>query len=82
MPFLNQHSFILLAVASFVVLAILLLRDGLQLYDILVLAALAGGLWFAHQLLNPGVGTTLTAADLQAKIGSGDPVLLEFQSPY
>lgn len=82
MSYLNQHSFTLIATASFVVLAFLLLRDGLQLYDILVLAALMSGLLFAYQLLKPGEGTTLSADDIRERIGSGEPVLLEFQSPY
>jgi hypothetical protein len=81
MAFINQHSFALIAMASFLVLAILLLRDGLQLYDALVLLALAMGLLLAYQLLKPGAGATQTG-EVQAQIGAGDPVLLEFQSPY
>lgn len=82
MAFVNQHSFSLIAAASFIVLSILLLRDGLQTYDALVLLALAGGLLLAYQLLKPGTDSSLAAADVQAQIGAGDPVLLEFQSPY
>jgi hypothetical protein len=82
MPYINQHSFTLIAAISFVVLAVILLRDGLQLYDALVLLALAGGLLLAYQLLKPGSGASKTAEELQSQIGAGKPVLLEFQSPY
>ena len=82
MSFLNQHSFTLASAAAVLVLAAVLLRDGVRGSDLLALGALALGLGFAFLLLNPGTSTLRQSEAVQAQIGAGVPVLLEFQSIY
>jgi H+/gluconate symporter-like permease len=82
MLFLNQHSFTLVGAAALLALAVLLLRDGLRGSDLMALGALALGLGLAFLLLNPGPSTLAQAEAVQAQIGAGAPVLLEFQSVY
>ncbi|HET7009918.1 MAG TPA: hypothetical protein VFI11_04015 [Anaerolineales bacterium] len=78
----NQHSFLLAAGAVIVLAAFFLLRDGFRPMDAVALAALLIGAGAAYALLRPRPGTQDDAASLRAEIGSGQPVLLEFQSPY
>lgn len=80
--FVNQHSFSLFAAASLLVLAIILLRDGIQPSDFVALGALIVGLGIAYGFLRPGPGNLSEEEQVEAKIGAGQPVLLEFQSPY
>jgi len=82
MAFLNQNSFTIAAAASLLGLAAFLLRDGVRGSDLVALGALALGLGLAFLLLNPGVSTLTEAEAVQARIGAGVPVLLEFQSVY
>lgn len=80
--YLNQHSFSIAAVASFVLLAVWLLRDGIKSSDLIALGALVAGLALAYALFNPGPSSESSAEHVLAGIGAGTPVLLEFQSPY
>jgi hypothetical protein len=78
----NQHSFFLAAVAVWIAVAVLLLRDGFRPMDGVALAALALASWAAYALLRPAAGAAGEAEAVRAQIGAGRPVLLEFQSPY
>ena len=78
----NQHSFLLTVAAVFLITAILLLRDGVKMADVLALAALAIGAWGAPALLKPGPSTLTEADAIRAQVGAGRPVVVEFQSPY
>lgn len=80
--FLNQHSFVLGAGAAVLLLAVFLLRDGVRGGDLLALGALCLGLALAYALAAPGRSSTNDAAAVRARIGAGQAVLLEFQSPY
>jgi hypothetical protein len=80
--FVNQHSFTLIGGAALILLAVALLRDGIQPSDLAALGALLLGLTIAYALFNPGRSTQDDPAEVQAHIGGGTPVLLEFQSPY
>lgn len=82
MSFFNQHSFTLVGAAALLALAVYLLRDGARGSDWLALGALALGLGLAFLLLNPGPSTLAQAEAVQAQIGGGVPVLLEFQSVF
>ena len=79
---LNQHSFLVAAALALVVLAALLLRDGLRPADLIALGALCLGLALAFALLRPTANANAQADAVRAQIGQGKPVLLEFQSPY
>ncbi|OGO67439.1 MAG: hypothetical protein A2Z37_02710 [Chloroflexi bacterium RBG_19FT_COMBO_62_14] len=80
--FFNQHSFTLFAATSIVVLAIVLFRDGIEAGDLFALGALSVGLLVAYIFLQPGPSSLSEVEHVEAQIGNGRPVLLEFQSPY
>ena len=80
--YLNQHSFTIAAIVSWMLLAVWLLRDGLKSSDLIGLGALAAGLVIAYVLFHPGGSTESEPEQVLARIGAGTPVLLEFQSPY
>lgn len=80
--YFNQHSFTISAIATWILLAIWLLRDGVRSSDLIALGALGAGLVIAYMLFNPGPSTEPDAEQVLARIGAGTPVLLEFQSPY
>jgi hypothetical protein len=79
---LNQHSFLVAAAAAVLVLAVVLFRDGIRPADLVALGALCLGLALAFTLLRPGASALGQAALVRDRIGRGQPVLLEFQSPY
>jgi hypothetical protein len=80
--FVNQHSFLLAAGAAVVLLAAVLLHDGVRPADLLALGGLCLGLALAYALAAPGASSAPDAASVRARLGAGKPVLLEFQSPY
>lgn len=82
MQLINQNSFTLIALAAWLGLAVFLLRDGVETNDVIALASLAAGLGLAFWFLRPGPSTLDQAEQVMARIGSGKPVLLEFQSNY
>lgn len=79
----NQYSFVIAAVAFFVVAAILLLGRKPRWQEFLSLGVIGLGLVVAWVVLHP-VQTPLMedAAKVRSMIGQGKPVLLEFQSPF
>ena len=79
---LNQHSFLVAAVAGTILLAAILLRDGVRPGDLLAIGALDLGLALAYALLGPGESTEREITAIRSQIGQGQPILLEFQSPY
>lgn len=82
MKFINQYSFVLVAVIALLVLVVFSLRGGLQLPHLIALGALSLGIVLTYQFLNPGSGSSDKSERILAEIQSGSPVLLEFQSPY
>lgn len=80
----NQYSALWMAALLVVVVAVALFRHHRpSLRDFFALGALVTGLFIAWLRLHP-VQTPLMedAQKVQAMIGQGKPVLLEFQSPY
>lgn len=82
MSILNQNSFIILSLLGFLILASILLRDGIKTNDIMILAALAIGVAIAFLLFRPGESSSEEADQVLSRIGAGQPVLLEFQSNF
>jgi hypothetical protein len=82
MSFINQNSFTIIAVASVGLLAFFLFRKGFEMRNLFLVGALTLGLMLSFLLLQPGSSTTQDSGDVLAQIGSGQPVLLEFQSNY
>jgi uncharacterized SAM-binding protein YcdF (DUF218 family) len=79
----NQYSLFLILVAFLALLAFLLFRKGIRIQEIIAFIVIFSGLAVAWVALRP-TQTPLSeaASDVQARIGVGRPVLLEFQSPY
>lgn len=82
MALINQYSFLLVSLVAIGLLALLLLRDGARGSDWVALGSLALGLLLAYSLLQPGRSTAGEAQEVINRIGAGQPVLLELQSPY
>jgi hypothetical protein len=80
--FINQHSFSLFAAGSLIALAVYLFRDGVEVNDLVAFGALILGLVIAYGFLRPGASSLSQVAEVEAKIGHGQHVLLELQSPY
>ncbi len=79
----NQYSLFLILVAFLAMLAFLLFRKGIRIQEIIAFSMIFAGLAVAWVVLRP-TQTPLSdaASHVQARIGAGRPVLLEFQSPY
>jgi hypothetical protein len=82
MKFINQYSFVFVAVFAFLILGVFTLRGGLRVQHLIALGALSLGIILAYRFLNPGSGSSGKSEMILAEIQSGSPVLLEFQSPY
>lgn len=82
MRYINQHS---LTLTSLVILALIIIffsRIGTKWHVYLGVALLSVLLIIAWLFIRPrSIGPTDLSA-FHSKIGSGTPVLLEFQSPY
>jgi hypothetical protein len=83
MKIFNQYSAVWIAAFLVAVAGVILLRHSPKWPQFLVLGVLVLGLVAAWILLHPRQTTQVNdAAQVQASIGQGMPVLLEFQSPY
>jgi thiol-disulfide isomerase/thioredoxin len=81
--FFNQYSFLILSVGLIIVAGLILLAQKPKWNDYLAFAVIAGGLILAWSILHPRQTPLMDDAKaVQAMIGAGTPVLLEFQSPY
>ena len=80
---LNQYSFITIALGIILVAGLILLTKKPKWNDYLAFGVVVAGLIAVWVILHP-VQTPLIgdAKNVQAMIGAGKPVLLEFQSPY
>lgn len=82
MMIINQFSFVIAAVGFFILIAVLILRQGVDRKRLIVLgifaASMVGG-WFA---VRPGPSTLRDLAEFDAALGSGQPIVLEYQSEF
>lgn len=84
MNIFNIYSLLWATAVLLVILAVLVFRRRRGLPEILAFAVLLAGLAAVYFYIRP-VQTPLLGADaasVRAMIGQGQPVLLEFQSPY
>lgn len=79
---INQYSFVLVALLAIGVLAVFLLRDGVRGSDLVAVGSLTLGFVLAFLLLRPAPSAFRQLEQVESQIGTGTPVLLEFQSPY
>ncbi len=83
MKIFNQYSAVWVAAFLVVVAGVILLRRSPKWPQFLAFGVLVLGLVAAWVFLHPRQTAQVnTAAQVQASIGQGMPVLLEFQSPY
>jgi len=79
----NLYSFPFIALGITIIAGLILLTNKPKIRDFIAFGAVIVGLFAAWVILHP-VQTPLMddAKKVQAMIGTGKPVLLEFQSPY
>ena len=82
MRILNQYSFLAAAVFLIGLLAVIANRTRAKQTAYLVLVLVVVAIIVAWYFLRPTPSVLAETAEIQAQIGSGVPVLLEFQSPY
>ena len=82
MRIFNQYSFLAAAVFLIGLIAVLANRARARQGAYLALALVVLAILVAWYFLRPTPSVLANAAEIQAQIGSGVPVLLEFQSPY
>ena len=79
----NQYSALWIAGAFLLLVALVLFRKRPKAGDFIALGVVAIGLVVAWLLLHPTQTPLMEdAKTVQAMIGQGEPVLLEFQSPF
>ncbi len=80
---LNQYSFILIAAALAMVAGLVLLSRNPKWTDYLAFGVILSGLVTAWFVMHPRQTPLMDDAKMvRDMIGAGEPVLLEFQSPY
>ena len=78
-----EYSFLVLAVAIVAVAGLILLTQKPKWNDYLAFGVITAGIITAWVILHPRQTPLMDDAKMvQAMIGAGTPVLLEFQSPY
>lgn len=80
---MQYYSAVWVVLILFILVGFVLFRNKPRLPEVLALGAIVVGILALYLYLRP-VQTELMgeAAEVQAMIGQGTPVLLEFQSPY
>jgi hypothetical protein len=81
--FFREYSFPIVAVALVVAAGYMLLANKPKLNDYLAFGVIVVGLIMSWVILHPRQTPLMDdAKQVQALIGAGTPVLLEFQSPF
>ncbi len=79
----NHYSFLWIALGLTIVAGLVLLTHKPRLRDFVAFGVIVAGLLVAWLVLHPRQTALVgDAKSVQAMIGAGKPVLLEFQSPY
>jgi hypothetical protein len=79
----NQYSFVLIAAALALVSGLILLSRTPKWSDFLAFGVIVGGMVLGWIVMHPRQTPLMDdAKTVQSMIGAGQPVLLEFQSPY
>jgi hypothetical protein len=82
MKFINQHSYFIITGLFLLTVGVIVLRTGLTTPRMLLILGLVLVMAMLYLVLNPGASSSLKIGQIQSRIGSGKPVLLEFQSQY
>jgi thiol-disulfide isomerase/thioredoxin len=79
----NHYSFLWIALGLTIVAGLVLLTNKPKLRDFLSFGVIVAGLSVSWLILHPHQTALMSDGKaVQARIGAGTPVLLEFQSPY
>lgn len=79
----NHYSFAWIAAGLTIVAGLVLLTNRPKLADLVSFGVIVAGLLTAWLILHPRPTALVNDAKaVEAMIGAGKPVLLEFQSPY
>ncbi len=79
----NYYSFVWIAIGLTIVAGLVLLTNKPRVRDFISFGVIVAGLGVSWIILHPRPTTLASDAKaVQAMIGAGKPVLLEFQSPY
>lgn len=79
----GEYSFITIATGFTLIAGVILLANKPKWNDYLAFGVIVTGLVVAWAVLHPRPTLLMEdAKEVQAMIGAGKPVLLEFQSPY
>ena len=79
----RQYSFLLIALGLVIAAGFILLTNKPKWNDYIAFGVIVTGLITAWAILHPRQTPLMDdARKVQAMIGAGTPVLLEFQSPY
>jgi hypothetical protein len=79
----NHYSFLWMAVGLTIVAGLVLLTNKPRVRDFVSFGVIVAGLGAAWLILHPHQTPLMNdAQSVKAMIGTGTPVLLEFQSPY
>jgi hypothetical protein len=82
-PIIREYSFLIISFGLIVAAALVLLTNKPKLRDYIAFGVIVVGLITAWGILHPRQTPLMEDAKMvQAMIGAGTPVLLEFQSPY
>jgi hypothetical protein len=79
---INQYSFAISIIVLLAILAVVLLRSPQRKRAWLVLLGVAVAAALSWAAIRPTASQVNSAAEVMAVIGSGKPVLVEFQSPF
>jgi hypothetical protein len=80
---IRAYSLLIITTLLLVIVAVILFRKKPRLREVLAFALIAFGLAVAYFSIRPTQTMLMgDAANVQAMIGQGTPVILEFQSPY
>jgi cell division protein FtsW (lipid II flippase) len=82
MSFINQYSFLIISGVVVIFLGIYLFRKKVDRSNIITFGALILGLLLAFFLLHPKSSPSQEMDEILDQVGSGQPVLLQFQSDY
>lgn len=82
MAFINQHSYTITAATVLTIVGVIAFRSGVSPRGIFSIGLLILILISAFLLLRPGKSPFDRVTQINSVIGAGQPVLIEFQSPY
>ena len=78
----NQYSFVISVVILLAILAVVLLRSPQRKRAWMVLLAVTAAAGLSWAAIRPSASQVASASEALAMIGTGTPVLVEFQSPF